>query len=67
MVLTESVRRSAKRVVPADLVESSKVTVSGADGEAVLDRERGELGVGYEIAGDTVADAKVTEDPGGAF
>jgi hypothetical protein len=42
-------RRVAKRVGPAQPLEAREVPIGAAQREAVLDRQRGEVRVGYEI------------------
>src|SRR3954454_15239498 len=58
--LTRSV--GGDRVLPPDVGEAREVRVGGAQRQAVLDRDRRELGVRYEVAADVVAEHQIAED-----
>lgn len=51
-----------ERVVPAHLGEAREVGVGGADVDAVLDGERGELGVGDEVGAQLIALDELAQD-----
>lgn len=58
---------AAQGVDPADLPESRKVRVGRVDIEAVLDRDRGHMGVGDELSGRVVFRQQRAEDIGVPF